>query len=320
MPCSKDSALELLRSAHRDGRLPHAHLFTGSAGSGKSLLARELAGLVLGCEADSVLAHPDAHFVQPESKSRRIVIDQIRDLERVIQRKPLLSANKVAVIYDADRLQPAAANAFLKTLEEPPPGSFLILTSSIPEALLETVISRCVETSLHGGGTDPGEEGMRVIDALETCLLEPGGPTVTGAFRLARAVQAILGDVRVRVSDEFSALLKKESARYKNIIDTGDWLEEREDQIKALTEATALRERERLVGAILYVLGGALRVSHGGDSPVPAAARIAAAYPTSSLLAKIDAWEEMQRRLAMNVNESLTLESGMLAIARDGKI
>ncbi|GAB4165465.1 MAG: hypothetical protein Fur0032_02240 [Terrimicrobiaceae bacterium] len=316
MPFSKETALDLLLGARRDGRLAHAHLITGAPGSGKAWLAHRLAADVLGCEPRAVVAHPDAHFVYPESKSRRIVIDQIRNLEHAIQRKPLLGSSKVAIIGDADRLQPAAANAFLKTLEEPPPGTLMLLTSTLPEAILETVLSRCVETSLHGGDTGPGEDGSRVLDAMKTLLAGPSAPTVADAFSLARAVQEILAEVRERVADEHSAALKEEAKRYKNIVGTEAWLEEREEQVKALAEATAIRERERLIGCVLYGFGGALRVLHGGASPHPACDALAAKYSEAELLAKVDAWEEMRRRLALNLNEALTLESGFLAIAR----
>jgi DNA polymerase-3 subunit delta' len=322
MPCSKESALDLLLAANRHGRLAHAHLFTGSTGSGKTWLAHALAGAVLDCEPRGVLAHPDAHFVQPESKSRRIVIDQIRDLEQVIHRKPLLSRNKVAMIFDADRLQPQAANAFLKTLEEPPSGCILILTSSLPEAILETVISRCVETSLLGGDTGPGPEGMAILQAIGESLLSRGenGPSVAAAFRLTRAVQQILVSARSRISKEYEAVFKEESARYKNAAGGSDWLDDREEQLKAMTESAALRERERVVGAILYALGGALRAAHGGDCPHEVCKKLAERFSTADLLAMIDSWETMQRRLAMTVNEGLALEAGMLEISMGGKL
>ena len=315
MPCSKESALELLLSAHRAGRLAHAHLFTGSPGCGKGWLAEHLAAEILGCEARSVLAHPDAHFVQPESKSRRIVIDQIRSLELMVRRKPLVARAKVVILHDADRLQPAAANAFLKTLEEPPEQSVLLLTSQLPEAILETVLSRCVETSLRGGDSGPGEEGGRVIEALAACLLAPGGPTVGGAFQFVRKFQEILSAIRTRVSDEYGATLKQESARYKNATGGTDWLEEREEQLKALAESTALRERERLLGAMLYAFGGALRAASGGDPGHPVCAKLAESFPPAELFARIDSLQVMRRRLAMNVNEPLALEAGMLEIA-----
>lgn len=322
MPCSKESALDLLLKAHRQGRLAHAHLFTGATGCGKTWLAHALAGAVLGCEPQGVLAHPDAHFVQPESKIRRIVIDQIRQLEQVIHRKPLLSRNKVAMIFDADRLQPAAANAFLKTLEEPPSGSILILTSSLPEAILETVISRCVETSLLGGNTGPGPEGQAILDAIGTTLLSgtEKGPSVAAAFRLTRSVQQILASTRTRISKEYETVFKAESARYKNASGGSDWLEEREEQLKAMTESAALRERERVVGTVLYALGGALRFAHSGECPHEVCKKLAERFSTADLLAMIDSWETMQRRLAMNVNEALALEAGMLEISMGGRL
>lgn len=315
MPCSKESALELLLAAHRAGRLAHAHLFTGSPGCGKGWLAEHLAAEVLGCEPRSVLAHPDAHFVQPESKSRRIVIDQIRGLEAMVQRKPLVASAKVVILHDADRLQPAAANAFLKTLEEPPERSVLLLTSQLPEAILETILSRCVETSLRGGETGPGPEGEKIVAALAGCLLAPGGPTVGGAFQFVRKFQEILSSIRAKVAEEYGATLKQESARYKNAAGGTDWLEEREEQLKALAESAALRERERLLGAILYALGGALRAASGGDPTHPVCVQLAECFPPGTLFAKIDSLQTMRRRLAMNVNEPLALEAGMLELA-----
>lgn len=314
MPCSKESAFDLLRAAHENGRLPHAHLFTGSAGSGKTWLAHQLAGLVMQCPPESVLAHPDVHFVQPESKSRRIVIDQIRALERIIQRKPLLAANKVAILYDVDRLQPAAANAFLKTLEEPPPGSLLILTTSLPEAVLDTVLSRCVETSLRGGTVATGPEVDVIAAALRDALLGRQGSTITRAFRLSRTMQELLAEVRATITAKHTALLKSESARYKNTTESADWLEEREEQIKSLSESTALRERERILGIVLLVLGGALRVAHGGESPHAVCRELSENFTTAKLLRMIDTWPTMQRRLAMNVNEALSLEAGFLEL------
>ena len=309
----KESAFELLRASLREGRLAHAHLVTGVSGSGKAWLAERLASELLGCTPDKLLAHPDVHILHPESKSRRITIDQIRNIENALHRKPLVGTNSVAIIHDADRLVEAAANAFLKTLEEPPSGVTMILTSTLPEAMLETVISRCVETALQGEPTALTPEAQRVVAALGVCLLE--SPTVAGAFTLTRTVQDVLSRVRERISAEHEATLKEEAKRYKNATGDDSWIEEREAQIKALAEATGIREREKLLSAILFVLGGTLRVLHGGDAPHPLCAQLATRYDTDTLLSKIDAWEEMRRRLALNINEGLVLESSFLAIA-----
>ena len=114
MALLKENALERLKAAWNAGRLAHAYLFAGPDGSGKEWLAAQMAGVVLGVTAEESLAHPDYHSVAPESKSRRIVIEQMRAMEQSLQMKPMRGSTKVAVIHDADRLQPQAANASLK--------------------------------------------------------------------------------------------------------------------------------------------------------------------------------------------------------------
>src|SRR5262249_20579947 len=125
-------------------------LITGPPGSGTEVLAAELASIVNGTLAKDVFsARAREIFVaRPESKSRRIVIGQIRELEHALQMRAANSRRKVAIIADADRLQSEAATAFLKTLEEPPKDSLLLLLSALPEALPETILSRCIAIPL----------------------------------------------------------------------------------------------------------------------------------------------------------------------------
>ena len=135
-----DEAFSLLQKALANQRFAHAYLITGPEGSGARELAARLAGLLVKDEAHP-LRHPDVHTAEPESKSRRIVIDQIRALERELQMRSMSGGQKVGIIFDADRLQEQAANAFLKTLEEPPRNSNLMLVSAYPDQLLETILS-----------------------------------------------------------------------------------------------------------------------------------------------------------------------------------
>src|SRR5213083_2909444 len=150
MSFSHTAALGYLRRAHEQHRLAHAYLISGSPGSGKQLLAAELASLVNGTSVNDVFSAKarEIFVAQAESKSRRIVIEQIRDLEHALQMRASNGRRKVAIIVDADRLQPQAANAFLKTLEEPPKDSLLLLLSALPEALPETILSRCIAIPL----------------------------------------------------------------------------------------------------------------------------------------------------------------------------
>ena len=133
-----------LRKAVADNRLPHAFLFTGPDGVGKSLFAKDLAIHLLGNRARvEAEIHPDFHVVRPEGKSGLHAIETLRHLIDDVHASPFEAPAKVFLIYDAHRMQPAAANALLKTLEEPSPDTVLILLTSAPQEILPTIASRC---------------------------------------------------------------------------------------------------------------------------------------------------------------------------------
>jgi DNA polymerase-3 subunit delta' len=151
--------VEELRRTLRQGRLPHALLFVGPEGIGKRSFARKLAQALL-CEARSATeldpcaacpgclqveggTHPDfLEVARPEDK-HELPIGVIRALCDQFGLKPARGVRKVAVVDDADDLNEEAANAFLKTLEEPPPGAVLILIGTAAEVQLPTIVSRC---------------------------------------------------------------------------------------------------------------------------------------------------------------------------------
>src|SRR5581483_5354477 len=110
MPFSRATALEYLRRACEQNRLAPAYLISGPPGSGKEKLAADLASLVNGTPAAEVFSAGarDILIARPESKSRRIVIEQIRDLEHALQLRASNGRRKVAIVADADRLQPQA--------------------------------------------------------------------------------------------------------------------------------------------------------------------------------------------------------------------
>lgn len=152
-------AVEILRRERAHDRVPHAYLFCGPEGVGKKRTALALAQ-VLECAAMGEDAcgscpacrkvahdrHPDVHLFQPVARTKgataKIHIDQVRELQGVISLKAMEGRKKIMILDDADRMVEQAANALLKTLEEPPGDALLILIAAFPDLLPATILSR----------------------------------------------------------------------------------------------------------------------------------------------------------------------------------
>jgi len=178
----QERAVSLLRAALARGDVPHALLFTGPRGVGKFSTALLLAAALLcpsggpdGCPSCLKVAegvHPDLHLVEPEGMN--ITVGRIREIEGELSRKPAEAGCRVVIVDDADLMNRESANAFLKTLEEPEPGTFIVLVCESRESLLPTVVSRCHEVRFSALGRQdvvryltereglPGEEAERL--------------------------------------------------------------------------------------------------------------------------------------------------------------
>src|SRR6266704_3566541 len=225
MAFTRKAAIGLLRRAHNQKRLGHAYLISGPAGSGKREVAAELASTVNGTDAGDVFSSKarEIFVAEPESRSRRILIEQIRELEHGLQMRASDGRRKVAIIAEADRLQPQAANAFLKTLEEPPSNSLLLLLSALPEALPDTIVSRCISIPLAPDGKRQNKaEEEKLVKLLQQTAREPSW-SIQYAYRLAQGFQRLLRLSREQIKAETEEALKGEEARYRNSTD-GAWL------------------------------------------------------------------------------------------------
>ncbi|MFZ9991614.1 MAG: hypothetical protein ACO3J6_04260, partial [Opitutales bacterium] len=170
--------LKVLARARAEGRMPHAVLLTGADGALLARAAEQLAAMHLG-EADP-LAHPDCRVLRPAKKSRRIVIENTLEVVAAL-RLSSLSPRRVVVVNEPDRFLSESANAFLKTLEEPPPGTLIILQTTHYYRVLPTILSRCLR--FHVGGEAPAiadpswQDWLREMERLLTRMAKgPASP------------------------------------------------------------------------------------------------------------------------------------------------
>ena len=148
---------EILTKSINSKRISHSYMFIGIEGIGKKLFAKELAKAILcmqdgeycnnckSCIEFSSDNNPDFIYIEPEET--KIKIDQIRNMQLKVAEKPIISANKVYIIDNADTMTQEAQNCLLKTLEEPPEYVTIILIGSSENNFLTTIKSRC--TKIH---------------------------------------------------------------------------------------------------------------------------------------------------------------------------
>ena len=147
--------IQALKAAIAEGKVGHAYLFTGPAGIGKKTLAKAFATQLLcrektatpdcrcpGCVRVQTDNHPDLITILPAG-GISIKIEQLRQLQHELFYRPLMGERKVCYFPDAELLTEAAANSFLKTLEEPPPGVVFLFTAVRSDLILPTIRSRC---------------------------------------------------------------------------------------------------------------------------------------------------------------------------------
>lgn len=135
-----ESIKNTLEKSIKANQITHSYLMIGIPGIGKKLLAKEYAKNILG--SNDIINNPDFLCIEPDGNS--IKIEQIRNLQKEIQEKPIISNKNVYIIDDADLMTKEAQNCLLKTLEEPPEFAVIILIGSNENAFLPTIKSRCM--------------------------------------------------------------------------------------------------------------------------------------------------------------------------------
>lgn len=319
-----ERSLAVLRWALEKGRLPHAYLFLGPEGVGKKTIALSLAkaihcqhgssdfcGQCSSCVRIASGNHPDVRVIQAATGKKEISIQQVRELEKELSFRSFSGGKKIAVVDPAPLMNVSAQNALLKTLEEPPQDSVLILLATSSGGLLPTLVSRCVRLSFTPlpaelvGEFLMSKKGMERPQAMFLAALAMGSP--------GRALSA-----------EMEALIERRQA----------WLE----QIDSLTPGDfrrALAVAEELAGTreeslgflewaegwyrdlLVYSLSGSTEQLCNRDLE-EGLRRHAARYGLDQILTLRSRAARTAARIQRNVNRRIALENFCVQAVRVG--
>jgi len=306
----QEHALSLLQKALESARLGHAYLFYGPSGVGKKLTALQLAKALVcqgataeacdrcaSCHKMTTGNHPDVVVINPEGASIRI--EHIRAMQRQLSYKPYESQYTIVIIDGCESLTPPAANALLKTLEEPPASALLLLLTSKKDALPLTIISRCQQVPFR----------PLAPPHIRAILIQQGvdEPTATLVATLAE------GRVDTWMQTEISQLLARRHNAYTLLQERGStknvplfllarqWAGSRE-QCEEVLHWLSLFCRDLV---ILKVAATTPLYNHDLQAEL---ASLASSVSVASLLDLFAALEQLRQYLTMNVNPQLTFE------------
>jgi DNA polymerase-3 subunit delta' len=312
------AAVGLLRRALAGGRLAHAYAFVGPAGVGRRLTAIAFAqaalcaaggcGSCASCRRVAAGQHPDCRLVAPTPPPGNprgpatLRIEQVRELEHVAALAPLEAARKVFILDDADRMTLPTAQALLKTLEEPPPRTHLVLIVANPRALPPTVLSRCQRVRFRP-----------LADGETAALLEARGVDAASAALLARRVQGCpgialgtdLAAVRAR-TEAALALVGTPAARLGAALDAAPL---DRATVAGYLETYWLWYRDALCLAAGGPAAALVHVDHES-----ALRDLAARVPTSALAQALARVKAAWLALEANVTPRLALETALLGL------
>jgi DNA polymerase-3 subunit delta' len=315
------SATAQLSAAWASGHLPHALLLHGAAGLGKRQLAAWLAASVLcdrgastharplgrcgdcaSCKLIAAGSHPDLLWVLPEEDKLQLAVDQIRGVSERLSKTSYRQGYKVTLIDPAHQMTMAAANALLKTLEEPPPKTLLVLLSSQPSLLPPTVGSRCQRIAVARPRSQAALEWLQQQHASVTpSLLEFAAGAPLRALAYAGTQFTALDQ---QMQESLAALLRGEA-----------------DVTQVAGEWSKQELIERLVWLDLWLTSSARAALTGSAEQLTFPARSAhmpslpASTNISSVYALVDRVRSLKAQLARTaLQRELALESCLFAL------
>ncbi|HEY1847680.1 MAG TPA: DNA polymerase III subunit gamma/tau [Opitutaceae bacterium] len=298
-------AVAVIERAVGRGRLSHGLLLAGDdteslAGAGTALADRILNG-----PGQKHRIHPDKHpdcfQVRPSGRSRQIKVEQIRELIDKVNLTPSVTDRKVAILHEADRMNPQSANILLKTLEEPPADTTIVLLTPRPHSLLPTIRSRVLHFRFPGLSAGTPIEGWDEWSADYGAWLGRLGEGVSGARGAADGIfgaYALAARFGLILDRSAAAEFGRRKATLPEDID--------EEEMKAVEAEAAVGIRHRMFASVeAATCAHANSLMARGDAAAP-----------RPLAAAVGALERSAGLLRVNLNESAALEDFLLASLR----
>ena len=320
-----EKAFASLRQSLASGRLAHAYLIVGAPRGAAGVLAERVVALLYctapgarpcgacaKCRQIAAHAHPDVLWVEPQKKSRGILMEQIEAVQEHINLTSFEGGWKAVVFRNADRINPQAANRLLKTLEEPPAKCLFLLVTDQPAALLPTVVSRCQRVVL---AEEAGALGMELRAAVVFAMTGIEGRSLIAAVERSRTVLGVLKQAREEIEKTVD---EDENADTPASEELKAAKEIREARIESLYKET-LAELFRWL--LLWQRDVLLRVVAADGPATPAfpdqaeaIQRQAAALTCRRALDNINTIEDMRWQVAQNLSVPMVMERGFIRL------
>ncbi|MDD4870460.1 MAG: hypothetical protein PHR77_07855 [Kiritimatiellae bacterium] len=314
-----DGAFGNLKHAFESDRLAHAYIIVGAPRKEGTMLAEKVLALVFCAERKKPCGkcrqcrdvndhtHPDILWVEPQMKSRRISIEQIRELQKQVFQTSFSGGWKACVLMGADRIGDQAANAFLKTLEEPPKKCIFFLLTDSPQFLLPTVLSRCQVINVESGILNlPDEWRQRIVNILSReGPVKSGKRSVVTAFGIGEGLLGFLKEIKEMIEKEETAIAAEGT------------LEEDEDTLEARVSSRYREARAAIMRSILLWHRDILMLVCGMDKGLvfredgfDALKNKAKVLNLKCALGNLQIVEEMNRQLERNIQDGTVLSFG----------
>ncbi len=311
--------IRLLQRAIAQKKVVHSYLFTGNEGIGKSFVALQFAKALNCLQGDNGVdgcdrcpsckkidhhLHPDVSLVEPEGQTLKV--EQVREMQSALAYKPYEGRRRVIILSAADRMAPNMSNTLLKTLEEPPLHTVIILLAKTPKGILPTILSRCQSIRFNPlplplvSNWLMKEKGLREDEALLLASLAEGSP--------GKALE---------IKEELAGIPRKEllkgwiGSKSLSMEEKEGWIEllpSQRETLHLILEVAKTLLRDLI---LVQTSGDPTKLIHTDLSEE--IEKISFQWDTPLLLKRMDLLHQASQAIKRNANTRLTLEAMMLS-------